>query len=623
MASSLLTAYTTWYEKSLASTYGALPWFALFFFAATTYVVGRFADSRKTLYQVLQLGLTICLFVAGAYLDFSPRITLTASLILLVLYPIQHGFGPPRDCEPSSYGLRCAAYTIIAVSTAIKLYNLATWPSLLNDYAAQTGVEAYSKFAQGALSWQSMRLTPHLHSGGASILHAPLVLLACKLFGYSTYAIRFAEVVGSIATLSFLWLLLQTLRLGSASVIALAAFALSAEHIATSRMGTFYSTSQALGLCIAWLSASLIDCNKLLSGRYLMGLVVAMLLLPFSYAPLAALFIFIPMSLWLTFPHRKLPVTHRRYVAILSACVLGLAFATWYRQAPFKTFKQAAPILATDTPVWFKTQTAVDFRAVQSPLTIAHNALGNITTTMLDAIVLRTNMEPAYTFASGVLLYLSVVGLAARRWRLASMYTLIGFLPIVATYPLLRRGILIRPLVPLVVVLYLREYWGLVVKTITNRFVRTVTLSALVALTCTIPVHGLYLYAKNNSPIGLAPSFGPEYARQFIDYLKHIPEDHSLVILNTGRSRWQYEMEFAELFMRNSHSETTITLKTITPGDSLVAILPPQRPLVIAFLNEKKREWLLPLIRQQLPDIEISEIVDGQTLVGWVATLSQ
>jgi hypothetical protein len=557
----------------------------------------------------------------GAYLDALPQLALAASLGMLIVYVAKFGLFPPEPVY-ASRSFHSVACAIIVVSTFVKLYHLEAWPPLLNDYAAQTGVDAYSRFAKDPLNWSSGRLTPHLYSGGVSFIHAPFALLSFQVFGYSIYAVRFVEVVGSIAALSFFWLWLQTLRIGPSALLALAAFALGSEHIATSRMGTFYSVSQAVGLCIVWLLSQLINRDRQLTGRYVAGLIMGMFLLPFCYAPTAALFVFIPAFLLVVPPYRALSQTHRWCVIALGFCAVFLAFAAWYRQVPFKTFRRSTPILATDAPVWFKVDTAVNMHAVQSPITIASNVLGNIRRILVESLDPNMFQEPVYAFATGVLLYAAVLGLWSSRWRPVSLYAVIGFLPMVATFPLQRRGILIRPLVPLVLALYLREYWGLLVIVFKNRVARTTFGVALVVIVGSIQLHSFYLFAKHNGVIGIGPSFGPEYARQYIDHLKDLIKDHSVVVLNTGHSRWQYKMEFADVLMRDPLVGPTITLATVSPRSSIVSILPPQRPLAITFLKETKREWILSLLREQLPGVEIREITDGQLVVGWAAILS-
>jgi hypothetical protein len=618
----LLNTYVNWYEQLHPYLRRALPSAAILLFVVGGFLGARVSAPRRVVVQFLMLNSAACFFVAGAYLDFSPLITLATSLALLVMYVGKWGLIPPEYTN-SPRVCHVIAFTTIAISTFVKLYHLEAWPPLLNDYAAQTGADAFLRFAKAPLTWNNVRLTPHLYSGGASLIHAPFTLLSFSVFGYSIYAVRFVEVIGSVAALSFFWLWLQTLRIGPAGLLALVAFALSSEHIATSRMGTFYSVSQAVGLCIAWLLSQVTSQDGKLIGRYVAGLVVGMFLLPFCYAPTAALFILIPAFLWVVLPYRTLSRTHQRCVIVLGLCVVSLAFAAWYRQVPFKTFRRVTPILATDAPVWFKVDTAVNMRAVQSPITIVSNALGNIRLILAESFHPNIFQEPVYTFATGVLLYTAVLGLWSRQWRPVALYAVIGFLPMIATFPLQRRGMLIRPLVPLVLALYIREYWGQLVIVFKNRLVRTIFGVALMVIVGTIPLHGLYLFAKYNGSIGIGPSFGPEYARQFIDHLKELVKDHSLVVLNTGRSRWQYEMEFADVLRREPFMVPTITLATVSPRSSLVQVLPAQRPLAVAFLNETKRGWILPLMHEQLPKAEIREITHGQSVVGWVAILSK
>jgi hypothetical protein len=509
---------------------------------------------------------------------------------------------------------------IVVASTALKLAELESWPPLLNDYGARTGVEAYSEFAEAPWRWICTRVNPYLFGGGTSVLHAPLVMLSFQLFGYSIYAVRFAELLGSIAALSFFWLWLRAMGMGAFGLVALVFFAFSSEHLSISRMGTFYSISQALALCVLWITTRL-QGQPQQYARWLFGLMLAILLLPWVYGPVRVLFVYSSVVLLLLAAEQGRRFHVRCVLIALSIGIVGYGAVTLNKTVPFKTFSREANILATDTPIWFKEDVKVDHRYLQPPTVITSNLEMNTAILFKEALTLNAEQESIYSFGVAVLLCCAALGVWTARWRICSAYVICGFVPLLVTYPLLRRGIVIRPLIPALLALFMREYVSCIRSALQPGLLRAGACLALAVLACASLLHGSYFFAKYNSPIGTSPSFGPLYARSFYDHLKTLVKDQTVVVLNPGTSDWQYKMEFPEFFMPESPMKPRIILMNVSRSTHFSDVLPTDRPLQVAVLNESRRSWIIPALREQYGNVRVEEFSDGGAVIFSIATI--
>ena len=621
MRHSLLSEYITWYEQSLPYVDGMLPPAAIVVFGALSARVlwARGFDRISGGFLVLNVAAT--LFVVGACLAVAHPALLACCLACLCAYV--SGFGVRSLEEPSrSRWHTGAAVAIVVASTALKLAELESWPPLLNDYGARTGVEAYSKFAEAPWRWICTRVNPYLFGGGTSVLHAPLVMLSFQLFGYSIYAVRFAELLGSIAALSFFWLWLRAMGMGAFGLVALGFFAFSSEHLSNSRMGTFYSISQAVALSVLWI-ATRFQGQPQQYARWLFGLTLAILLIPCTYGPVRVLFIFTSVVLLLLAAGSGRRLHKCCVLLLLCVGVIGYGAVTLNNTAPFKTFSRVANILATDTPIWFKADTKADHRYLQPPAVIASNLKKNTSIFFKEALTPNVEQESIYSFGVAVLLCCAALGVWTARWRVCSAYVICGFVPLLVTYPLLRRGIVIRPLIPALLALFMREYVSCIRSALQPGLVRAGACLALAVFACTSLLHGSYFFAKYNSPIGTSPSFGPLYARSFYDHLKTLVKDQTVVVLNPGTSDWQYKMEFPEFFMSESPMKPRIILMNVSRRAHFSDVLPTDRPLQVAVLNESRRSWIIPALREQYGNVRLEEFSDGGSVMFWIATIDE
>ncbi len=579
----------------------------------------------------------IVLSVAGILIQasfFIPEIQRLSSviyvrllgLLLLIFYAAVFGL---RSCYRDSNvrTLRSLAISSLILIFALKCTYLEQWPPVLTDYAAITGKDgillsqnfSFLKLLSGNKIWVS--------GGGQSIIHAPLLLLNLKVFGYSTLAVRLTEVLYSTATLGILWLILcrtitPVLALGGVLL-----FGLSAEHLSFSRIGTYYSASQALGLLIFFLW---IQYSSKVSNRYLLLLPIGVfsLLSLFGYAPIRAVLLFsclqalclfnpIPRFITILQRHKRLTI-----VTSLAVVTVGFFFISSLSNQIFSYGNKLPNIPPTDIPVWYKTEDHSVAKSVQPPLTIIKHVCDNLTLLLRESIrETPFGSHPLYAFSSFLLFSLSVVGVFSNRARLISTFLLLSFLPQLLVYPLARRGILYRPFIPLCLLLFMYEYWNALKSVAQRRW--TAQLAALLLLVAvgTLPAKGIYSFTKFNGPAGVGPSFGPEYVQSMLDHLKRLDQKIPLVIINANYSADKYRMALANRIYRDRKDTAPVYFVQINQTSSIKDIPQANGPVYIGILNEEYRRHLIPWLSKNIPGIEIESFGDEHSVFYWIGSV--
>lgn len=460
---------------------------ALFFLAARwLFVVGH---------QFAVIGMV---FAAGGMALYRPGATPT----------------PPPPALPWWSGL-----VVIVVATALKCVGLEDWPPHLNEYSAETGywglrtLDGY--WPKSFLAGKEYDLV----NGGLSPLHLPLLWVSVRLLGGTIAAVRFAEVIASTLLLLVFWQWLRRHLTGGWALAALAVFALSPWHLAQSRMGTFYSASVALGLCILLLGEKLVGAVERRDGSVAADLVrwfgfaFATGLIGYAYAPLKVLYLFFlfvigaaTISAWRTGRSGWWCGPLLAAGALAAILTVQLAGSARFEEM----FRRDFGVLATDTSVWKKTIDDQITDELQPPSVIAVNVARNLVTwwqwSWTEAGVLVW-YAPALTVAVPA----AVLFLLRRREWVVALYFLIGVLPPLIIYPVLRRTLILWPLVYVAGVVAARELTRVCAVQIGWRWWRSASWALFWCATVLTTAHGLHVYVTTNSIVGIDPYFGPDH----------------------------------------------------------------------------------------------------------------
>ncbi len=476
-------------------------------------LVGAASDRRR-------LGEAALIAAAAIFLVADWQFAADGRFALYGLVPLVIGLAATpqlgRGESPSPPASWWWAALVVAVATAVKLVDLAGFPDHLNAYSAETGwwgiLTLEGVWPDGFWRGQEYDLV----NGGRSPLHLPLTWIAVRVFGGTVSAVRFAEVLASTVLLVVFFGWLRDRLHGLWSVAALATFAFSPWHLAQSRMGTFFSASVALGLALLW-AADRVDRAER-SGRAASPLTWATFgllagLIGYAYAPLKVLYLFFAI-VWL----RATAAAWRRGESgwwrgpLLSLALAGGVLAVQLGVPPrFEDmFRRDFGPLATDNSVWHKTLHD-QVTAETQPLTVvAGNVWRNLaewwTRTWAENRILAW-----YPTALTIGVFLAVRMLWRAETWVPACYFLIGVIPPLMIFPVQRRTLVLWPLVYVVGVLAGRELASICAGLIDRRWWRATIRAAFVAFWVIASVHGLKVYARTNSIVGIGSYFGPDY----------------------------------------------------------------------------------------------------------------
>lgn len=544
-------------------------------------------------------------------------------LLLLIFYASMFGL---TACS-KKYKVRTLhglAISGIIMLFAIKCTYLEQWPPVLTDYAASTGKNGIRLLQNFSLLKLFSGNKPWVSGGGQSIIHAPLLLINFKLFGYSTFAVRFAEVLYSTATLGILWLILSVTTVPLLAFGGVLLFGFSSEHLSFSRIGTFYSASQALGLLILllWIQFSLQTHRR---HALLLLLLICSLLVPFGYAPIKPVLLFSCLQALLLGQSKIFSIAsiHRSkrlvITAALAIIILGY-FLKLILADPNLFYSSKAPSLPpTDIPIWHKGENQIATRNLQPPLIILNNLYDNVLVLLQESICdVPFGSHPLLAFSTFLLFSLSLIGLFSNKTRLPSTFLLLAFAPQLLVYPLARRGILYRPFIPLCFLLFIYEYWTSLASVIRRRWILTMFTVPLLVGVATLPARELYFFTKFNGPVGVGPSFGPEYVQFMLDHLKKLDKSIPLVIINANYSADKYRMALSDRIYRDRANSAPVHFIEINQRSTIKDIPRADGPLYIGVLNEDYRRDVIPWLLKNIPGIEINSYGDNNTVFYWI-----
>ena len=617
-----LALYATWFE-SISALFGTWWVYAVVVIATLSPLVGLYKTrSCRSVLPLAMLGLGASLLVLGCYSfernSFSSVLLLFAGAAVLFGYACVYGIRKPMLSPERSHADLIAASLIVLV-TVVKCIQLEDWPPLLTDYAAMTGTSALQQYLPDSVMPVKPSFSGYLDRGGPSPIHAPLLQGLFQLYGYSSFAVRAAEVVGSTATLIVLWLWLRMSVSNGFGLMALGLFAFSSEHLSQSRMGTIFSISQALTLCTLWLWTSV---RQGLSQKrwHAVGLFVSCALISYCYFPARAAWVFCAGMLLASVVGRYIS----RAKGVLVYYVIGVvalgAYVTLYLFGPLLNLSFVPPELVTDAPVWLKSADGLLSQFTQPPWTVLVNIFDNMKRIVTEPVSILMRVETIYVVFGSILLPLSVIGLWSPRWRFISAFVLCGLLPSIVTFPIARRSLMSRPFSIMLLALFVYEYVRVLRATIPVRLSGAAVASVLF-LVGALPLQGVYLLARFNGPMGVGPSFGPEYAYDLIQHLKVLSKDHSIVVMNPGRGVVKYEMAFAKEIYIDTSRHHSVTVCTVAPTDTESVLPKTASPSVYAVLNEDGRAWVVPWLQSQVPGIDLRPYGrDGRTLY-WLGTV--
>lgn len=573
----------------------------------------------------LTLSLGLGALLIGCYYLSPSEITrlyaIYTGALLLCAYAIIWGFGEVPDSRPVPKWdlLACG---VIVLSTALKFAYLEEWPPVLTDYAATTGAITIENYFYEGPPLRKLLPRSYLEGGGSSFLHGPLLSFLFQYFDFSIFSIRCAEVLASIAALIFFWLWLRISVPSPWAVIGLALFAFSAEHLSQSRMGTFYSVSQsiAMGALWLWAKARRPSGPKIAIGFGLLSLNAAVL---GCYKPTTAVW---ALSAILVVDYLTRSSLRGARLAILSVSSILFGLIAYYAiYEPFfrDSLALRKPLLATDTPIWQKNLSGEISTFVQPPLIAARNLLSNIWYIIAHAADYSPVREDIYGPLYALTMVLGCVGLFSRRWSLLSLCVVVGLLPSLTTFPLDRRSIMVRPLLPLCALLFAREWLILTKATMSHSGVRLVSNLVLMGSIALLPFQGIYRLTRFNGPVGVGPSFGPEYVHEMITHLRSLPPDQSIVVMNPELGADKFRMAFARELYIEPLSTRSVHIASVRQSDNASALPTTKNPTVYAILNEDYRAWVVPWLRSRIPGIQMYAYKKSDRVIYWLGVVSE
>jgi hypothetical protein len=610
----LFPAYVQWWNTVANQCVTTLSSALILTFLCATLIGTRFFLSSEAGRKLTFLGVAGILLIYGLYYLQSshpvrPAI-LYVSMGLLVFYAATWGLAQGERANGFTR-VDVGAVAIVLLSTTIKLTDLETWPPLLTDYAASTGVDTIIG---------SHALRGYLSGGGSSPLHGPLLRILFSIFGYGTYAVRLAEVVASVIALTVLWTVLRKVVSSWWSLATLTLFAFSSEHLSQSRMGTFYSVSQALSLATLSLWLFLKD-SPSRRKTYLGFIGLATLVTPWGYAPTRAILALSAQQLIELVVWNRLTKTTLAACTVVFLVILTGGYYFIYQEPHFKHFGGPRFVPATDSPVWYRTVDGEVSYSLQSLSTIGLNIIQNLGVMVDRAVHPPSTSEQMYGFWMPVLAALATLGALSNRWKTISLYIVIGCAPSLLTFPIERRGVMIRPFIPMVLVMYVREFFTTLRQLISQSYLRGVFHLIIVGALLVLPLQGVYLLAKTNGVVGVGPSFGPEYAKDLIDHLVSLSKKRPIVVLNAGKGIDKFKMGLANELYGADRGRYRINFTTLQPDTSARILLEVPRPVSFAVLSENHRNWIIPWLKGNIPELKLHEYQKSGVTMFWIADL--
>lgn len=588
-------------------------------------------EASLCLFYLSLVGIVIysSLFFPELYSWTSIAVIRLIGILLLVLYPLLFGLQDSSNNWSIKHTNKLA-FVIILISFVIKSIHIESWPAVLTDYGAKTGREALEFLQNPNLSELFSSKPRWVSAGGVSIIHTPLLLANFQIFGPGTIAIRFTEVLFSTATLGVLWLILKRITHPFVALLGVTLCAFSAEHLSFSRIGTFYSASQALGLLILYLWLKLYD-KKSCSISLLLLAGICTLLAPFAYAPAKPVIIFsLFAALWLYRPLYSPAIKfsdNKGRLGLFFLAILGIAFVVnqyVISQPPFTYPAGFKHQFANDAPIWFKLDPRHVAPIPQSLSTSLQNAGVNIKILFNQVLKKEASFgfHKIFLLCSHALLPLSLMGMFFKRTRLISAYIFLAFVPqiIVAPYP--RRGILMRPFIGVTLALFVFEYLSCFRKVIYPRYKQILIEAPLLLSLAIIPLQGLYSFTKVNGPAGVGPSFGPEYVQDMLIHLKKLDPKIPLVILNSYRAADKYRIALADRIFTSPKKSAPVYFRDLPTEWSKSDIPHANGPVYIGILNEDYRRKLIPLLKEKVPLIKLHAYGEKNRIYYWIGSIN-
>lgn len=482
---------------------------------------------------------------------------------------------------------------VVAVATALKMVDLGAWPEHLNAYSAETGWWGILTL-EGVWPRDWLRGVEYdLVNGGRSPLHLPLTWLTVRLAGGTVFAVRFAEVLASTALLLVFWQWLRLRLNGWWSVAALTVFALSPWHLAQSRMGTFFSASVAVGLTMLWAAdrldqiergagAATVAAPRRLALWAVLGLSAG--LVGYAYAPLKVLYLFFAV-VWLVLSaaawRRRRPGWWGGPVAALLLFAVVFALQIGIPPRFEQMFRRDFGPLATDTSIWHKTTDGVVTAEAQPPAVVLANAAANLVEWWR-----ATWSEEGILVWYAPALAVAVPAAALLVWRAATwvpaLYLLIGAIPPLMIYPVQRRTLVLWPLVYVAGVVAGRELAAACGRLIDRAWWRATTGVVFVGFAALAAVHGLAVYAKTNSIVGVGSYFGPDYQLEMLREAERLLPSCRVYFVNPTFE--DQIVSSVQLYESARRADSPIEFVDFSPGDEPPSLLR-DRPLCLFLLE--------------------------------------
>ena len=573
--------------------------------------------------KTITLGFGLSSLLTGCYfldpLGQGRTYSLAYAAVCLCAYGMIWGFRELHIGKPDRRW-DILAFCVIAISSALKFAYLESWPAVLTDYAATTGTITIESFFYDGPTSRGMIPRTYVEGGGASFLHAPLLALLFTTFDFSIFAVRSAEVIASIGSLTFFWLWLRIAVPPGWALLGLSLFTFSAEHLSQSRMGTFYSISQCVALAALWLWTAARSPTGF-RAYILIGLSLMNLAVVGCYRPATSVWAL--SSIFVVDYLTRATLRGRRllYACCAIMCCGVLLYYVVYNPLMRDSFWLRKPLLGTDTPIWQKTLQGEIVSSLQSPFTSALNLGRNIVYVLTHSLDYSPTHDAIYDLLYAVTMVLGFTGLISRRWGFIALVVTIGMLPSLTTFPLDRRSLLMRPLIPLCLLLFCREWLCLTREIIGTSKLRTVTYLVCSLPLISLPLQGVYHFTRFNGTVGVGPSFGPEYVHEMISHLRSLPLDHSIVVMNPGYGVDKFRMAFARELYITPHPSRSIHMTTIQQADTFAALPQTSSPTVYAVLNEDYRAWVVPWLQTTIPNINITPYRQGNRIIYWLGVV--
>lgn len=575
-------------------------------------VLPKWTKRRRGRLACLVLACVACLVAGVRYEDHA-----SAALILRVVagglvlvYLARWGWNPCPRAEPRRWP-HAAAAGILVLGLGVRLIDLAGWPPNINDYAAMAGTDAIDVLERGWPSglWQGQ--PNDLQSGGKSPLHAPLLWLLFRTTGPNIYSVRLAEVIGFMVAAGIFWAWLARTFSAGLALLALSLFIFCPWQIAQSRMGTYQSISMAVALGLL-LCADRVFRRPPAQWGWWIGLGLCAGLVGYGYAAMRVLYLFasavLVVGAWQCrrSAHRLVgpAVALMIWLSLLAVQCAGSGslwhdLRTNFAEGRVRMFRSSMGALATDQAIWLKTS---DHRVTQEvqPWDVV---LNNFAFNLLELVrwhfsTHNIHVFYAYGFWFGVLFCLAAL---LHRWFwVVPLYYLLGFLPCLLVFPVVRRSFAMWPLVYVALVVLA---WGMIVdadRLLPWRWWRAANRTIVGLAFLVASLHGLHLFARDNSTIGIGPPFGTDHRAEMIEEIKSLLPTHHVYIVDANIQVHAFRIGLYETEQRLGKG-SRYSFTYVAQGQDLHSLLRPGEPVCFAILEEPPREWVAAYLQRALP----------------------